>query len=164
PEPRLWSPPPPAASRATNAELVSSLIPYSFDLLDARSGYPAGIRDPAWQQRLWQTLRDGGDVAALVAACLVEITRGVRARGLPAPRRAVPAAHLRRSLCESPGVGGGRRRRGADRGVADPARPGDRRDDRARRAARRDAAPGRGGRAARRASAAVGRRPARSGG
>lgn len=82
PEPRLWQPPP--ASATAPAELVSSLIPYGFDLLDARSGYPAGIRDPAWQQRLWQTQRDGGEVGALVAACLVEITRGIRARGLPA--------------------------------------------------------------------------------
>jgi hypothetical protein len=37
-------------------ELVSSLIPYGFELLDERSGYPARIRDQ-WQQRLWQTAR-----------------------------------------------------------------------------------------------------------
>ncbi|HSS01842.1 MAG TPA: DUF5682 family protein, partial [Kofleriaceae bacterium] len=88
PEPRLWHPPP--AAEATPVELVSSLIPYGFELLDERSGYPAGIRDPMWQQRLWQTLRDGGDVGGLVAACLVEITRAIRARGLPA---SVPDAH-----------------------------------------------------------------------
>jgi Mg-chelatase subunit ChlD len=82
PEPRLWHAAPVAEGAA--AELVSSLIPYGFELLDERSGYPAGIRDPMWQQRLWQTLRDGGDVGALVAACLVEITRAIRARGLPA--------------------------------------------------------------------------------
>ncbi len=64
--------------------IVSSLIPYGFELLDARSGYPAGIRDPAWHQRLWATQRDRGDVAALVASCLVEITRHVRDAGLPA--------------------------------------------------------------------------------
>jgi uncharacterized protein DUF5682/VWA domain-containing protein len=88
PKPTLWSAP--AAMPSERAELVSSLIPYAFELLDARSGYPAGIRDPMWQQRLWQTQRDRGDVAALVAACLVEITRGVRMRGLPAN---VPDAH-----------------------------------------------------------------------
>lgn len=82
PEPRLWHPAPAAGGAAV--DLVSSLIPYGFELLDERSGYPAGIRDPMWQQRLWQTLRDGGDVGALVAACLVEITRAIRARGLPA--------------------------------------------------------------------------------
>jgi Mg-chelatase subunit ChlD len=81
-EPMLWSPP--AGAPGAAIELVSSLIPYAFELLDERSGYPAGIRDPAWQQRLWQTLLRGGDPAALVAACLVEITREIRSRGLPA--------------------------------------------------------------------------------
>ncbi|WP_433700580.1 DUF5682 family protein [Nocardiopsis sp. CA-288880] len=28
----------------------TALIPYTFALLDSRSGYPAGIRDPEWQQ------------------------------------------------------------------------------------------------------------------
>jgi Mg-chelatase subunit ChlD len=88
PEPRLWHAALPAERQP--AELVSSLIPYGFELLDERSGYPAGIRDPMWQQRLWQALRDGGDVGGLVAACLVEITRAIRARGLPA---SVPDAH-----------------------------------------------------------------------
>ena len=81
-EPVLWSPP--SEAEIETVEMVSSLIPYGFDLLDERSGYPAGIRDPAWQQRLWQTQRDRGDVRALVAACLVEITREIRRHGLPA--------------------------------------------------------------------------------
>ncbi len=85
---KLWHEP--ADVETTTVELVSSLIPYAFELLDARSGYPAGIRDPSWQQRLWETQRDRGDVAALVAGCLVEITRGVRTLGLPA---SVPDAH-----------------------------------------------------------------------
>jgi hypothetical protein len=63
---------------------VSSLIPYSFDLLDSRSGYPAGIRDPRWHQRLWETLSTSGSVAELVARCLVEIVRDVRRSGHPA--------------------------------------------------------------------------------
>jgi Mg-chelatase subunit ChlD len=94
--PVLWQPPAPYATAAV--DLVSSLIPYAFDLLDARSGYPAGIRDPQWQQRLWQTRRDGGDIGALVAGCLVEITRGVRARGLPA---SLPDAHAAADLAGS---------------------------------------------------------------
>lgn len=86
PEPARWDAGSGATAPAppTEQAIVSSLIPYAFELLDARSGYPAGIRDPAWQQRLWQAQRDGGDVGALVAACLVEITRAVRALGLPA--------------------------------------------------------------------------------
>ncbi len=82
PNPTLWKRP--AELPTETVELVSSIIPYGFELLDERSGYPAGIRDPAWQQRLWQTQRDKGDVSGLVAACLVEITRGIRIRGLPA--------------------------------------------------------------------------------
>lgn len=30
--------------------VVTSLVPYSYPLLDERSGYPAGIRDPEWQR------------------------------------------------------------------------------------------------------------------
>jgi len=96
PAPSLWHAPP--AADVERVELVASLIPYAFELLDARSGYPAGIRDPAWHQRLWQTQREGGDVGALVAACLVEITRLVRARGLPA---SVPDARAAAELALS---------------------------------------------------------------
>jgi Family of unknown function (DUF5682)/VWA domain containing CoxE-like protein len=96
PEPKLWRPPP--AADETTAELVSSLIPYAFELLDERSGYPAGIRDPMWQQRLWQAQRDRGDVGALVAACLVEITRAVRAHGLTA---SLPDAHAAAEVAQS---------------------------------------------------------------
>lgn len=99
PRPTLWMPPAPwLGQEGKRAELVSSLIPYAFELLDARSGYPAGIRDPQWQQRLWATQRDRGDVATLVAACLVEITRAVRARGLPA---SVPDAHAAAEVASS---------------------------------------------------------------
>jgi Mg-chelatase subunit ChlD len=96
PEPRLWHAPPDAAGEPS--ELVSSLIPYGFELLDARSGYPAGIRDPMWQQRLWHALATRGDVGALVAGCLVEITRAIRGRGLPA---SVPDAHAAAELATS---------------------------------------------------------------
>src|SRR5438094_275022 len=38
-----------------SAEVVTSLVPYAFELLDSRTGYPAGIRDPEWQQGVWHT-------------------------------------------------------------------------------------------------------------
>jgi hypothetical protein len=79
PEPMLWSAPPPTPGPV--ASPVSSLITYSFDLLDSRSGYPAGIRDPRWHQRLWEALASGASVPDLVARCLVEIVRDVRAAG-----------------------------------------------------------------------------------
>lgn len=44
---------------------TTSLIPYAYALLDERSGYPAGIRDPEWQDMV---LRTGGDPAALEEA------------------------------------------------------------------------------------------------
>ncbi|MGE0403553.1 MAG: DUF5682 family protein, partial [Kofleriaceae bacterium] len=123
PKPTLWSPPGETDMRVREG-MVSSLIPYAFELLDSRSGYPAGIRDPMWQQRLWATQktpdargiapdakrasarsRVDEDVAALVAACLVEITREVRHRGLPA---SVPdaraAAEVAMSLAQLRGL------------------------------------------------------------
>ncbi|WP_231605855.1 DUF5682 family protein [Micromonospora sp. HK10] len=62
---------------------VVSLVPYAFELLDARSGYPAGIRDPRWQQAVHDS---GGDPAAVVArlrGAAVEITRQLREQGHP---------------------------------------------------------------------------------
>ncbi|MGW8782767.1 DUF5682 family protein [Streptomyces sp. NPDC055796] len=50
---------------------VTSLVPYSFDLLDSRSGYPAGIRDPLWQQAV---LGAGGDAARVRDAASVAVT------------------------------------------------------------------------------------------
>jgi Mg-chelatase subunit ChlD len=63
---------------------VISLVPYTFDLLDARSGYPAGIRDPRWQQAV---LDSGGDPERIRHAThtfAVEVTRQLRAQGRPA--------------------------------------------------------------------------------
>ncbi|WP_411103987.1 DUF5682 family protein [Streptomyces sp. cmx-4-9] len=52
-------------------EPVTSLVPYSYDLLDSRSGYPAGIRDPLWQQAV---LRAGGDPARIREAASTAVT------------------------------------------------------------------------------------------
>ncbi|KOU76895.1 von Willebrand factor A [Streptomyces sp. XY66] len=50
---------------------VTSFVPYSFDLLDSRSGYPAGIRDPLWQQAV---LEAGGDPERVREATSVAVT------------------------------------------------------------------------------------------
>ncbi|WP_225885046.1 DUF5682 family protein [Streptomyces sp. fd1-xmd] len=50
---------------------VTSFVPYSFDLLDSRSGYPAGIRDPLWQQAV---LEAAGDPERLREAASVAVT------------------------------------------------------------------------------------------
>ncbi|MDH2390184.1 DUF5682 family protein [Streptomyces sp. HNM0663] len=62
----------------------TSLVPYAFALLDSRSGYPAGIRDPRWQQEL---LAAGGDPVRVVDAAASVITgvcRELRSAGHPA--------------------------------------------------------------------------------
>ncbi len=53
------------------AQAVTSLVPYSFDLLDSRSGYPAGIRDPLWQQAV---LEAGGEARRVREAASVAVT------------------------------------------------------------------------------------------
>ncbi|MDQ1041040.1 hypothetical protein QFZ75_007456 [Streptomyces sp. V3I8] len=62
---------------------TTSLIPYTYPLLDERSGYPAGIRDPEWQHLV---LRAAGDPAALEEAltrAAVRICAELRAQGHP---------------------------------------------------------------------------------
>ena len=66
------------------AEVVTSLVPYADPLLDSRSGYPAGIRDPRWQA---EVLAAGGDPVALSSALVrvvVEVCSAIRAGGHPA--------------------------------------------------------------------------------
>jgi Mg-chelatase subunit ChlD len=63
---------------------VISLVPYTFDLLDARSGYPAGIRDPRWQQAVFEGGADPARVRAAAGRFAVEVTRSLRAQGQPA--------------------------------------------------------------------------------
>ncbi|CAL9349711.1 hypothetical protein SUDANB176_00448 [Streptomyces sp. enrichment culture] len=53
------------AADARRPAWTTSLIPYTYALLDERSGYPAGIRDPEWQDMV---LRAAGDPAALEEA------------------------------------------------------------------------------------------------
>ncbi|MFI0900275.1 DUF5682 family protein [Streptomyces sp. NPDC020983] len=95
---------------APAAAVTVSLVPYTYPLLDSRSGYPAGIRDPEWQHTV---LDAAGSPAALhealirtaVRICVVLREQGhpygpadarevvrvagdlARLRGLPAPGR-----------------------------------------------------------------------------
>ncbi|MBW2732129.1 MAG: VWA domain-containing protein [Deltaproteobacteria bacterium] len=77
-------------------ELQTALVPYAFELLDSRSGYPAGIRDPAWQQRWFEALPNAGQLEALGADVVVEVCRQLRAgghvAGLPDAKEAVRVA------------------------------------------------------------------------
>lgn len=68
---------------AGTAACTVSLIPYTYPLLDSRSGYPAGIRDPEWQHIV---LDAAGDPAALHEALVrtaVRVCAALREQGHP---------------------------------------------------------------------------------
>ncbi|WP_433385568.1 vWA domain-containing protein [Micromonospora sp. KLBMP9576] len=60
---------------------VTSLVPYAFDLLDSRSGYPAGIRDPRWQQCVFTAAGDPEQIRAAAARAVTDLCRELRAAG-----------------------------------------------------------------------------------
>ncbi|EGX55966.1 hypothetical protein SZN_30242, partial [Streptomyces zinciresistens K42] len=60
---------------------VTSLVPYAFDLLDSRSGYPAGIRDPRWQQAVLTAGADPGRLHDAAARAITDLCRELRAAG-----------------------------------------------------------------------------------
>ncbi|MGW3651223.1 DUF5682 family protein [Streptomyces sp. NPDC000878] len=60
---------------------VTSLVPYAFDLLDSRSGYPAGIRDPRWQQAVLTAGGGPGRVRDAAARAITGLCREMRAAG-----------------------------------------------------------------------------------
>ncbi|KPI28407.1 VWA containing CoxE family protein [Actinobacteria bacterium OV320] len=67
----------------SRAGWITSLIPYAYALLDERSGYPAGIRDPEWQDMV---LRAAGDPQALEEAltgAAVRVCAALRDLGHP---------------------------------------------------------------------------------
>ncbi|HWO68603.1 MAG TPA: DUF5682 family protein [Umezawaea sp.] len=74
----------PAEKVPTSDDVVTSLVPYGFALLDERSGYPAGIRDPEWQQAVLEAEGDPAAVEAAAAAVIVRICSRVRELGHPA--------------------------------------------------------------------------------
>ncbi|MFE5790445.1 DUF5682 family protein [Rhodococcus erythropolis] len=72
------------AAPVTLGEVTTSLVPYTFALLDDRSGYPAGIRDPQFQQAVWQCANDVGALERSIAAMIVAVCREIRRGGEPA--------------------------------------------------------------------------------
>ncbi|MEV7681824.1 DUF5682 family protein [Streptomyces sp. NPDC088341] len=63
--------------------VVTSLVPYSYALLDERSGYPAGIKDPEWQRGVYRAASDPALLDDLLTATAVRICAGVRDAGHP---------------------------------------------------------------------------------
>jgi hypothetical protein len=81
PEPLLWSAPEPIDNDATTPQKpATSLIPYSFAQLDQRSGYPAGVLDPVWQQTMLAAA-DPEAANRLVADLAVALCRQLRQEG-----------------------------------------------------------------------------------
>jgi hypothetical protein len=81
PEPVLWSAPEPlTAIKEAQDNLVTSLIPYSFPQLDQRSGYPAGVMDPVWQQTMLAA-KDPEAANGLIADLAVDLCRHLRNEG-----------------------------------------------------------------------------------
>ncbi|MFH8884423.1 DUF5682 family protein [Streptomyces californicus] len=73
----------PASATPAPSACTVSLIPYTYPLLDSRSGYPAGIRDPEWQHIV---LEAAGDTAALHEALVgtaVRLCAALREKGHP---------------------------------------------------------------------------------
>ncbi|MFD8750395.1 DUF5682 family protein [Kitasatospora sp. NPDC059577] len=62
---------------------VLSLIPYTYPLLDARSGYPAGIRDPEWQHTVLDAGGDPERLADALTTTAVRICVALRAQDHP---------------------------------------------------------------------------------
>uniref|UniRef100_UPI00210E8EC2 DUF5682 family protein n=1 Tax=Streptomyces sp. ODS05-4 TaxID=2944939 RepID=UPI00210E8EC2 len=62
---------------------TTSLIPYTYALLDARSGYPAGIRDPEWQHLVLAAAQDPAALADALVRTAVRVCAELRAQGHP---------------------------------------------------------------------------------
>ncbi|MEU8967940.1 DUF5682 family protein [Streptomyces monashensis] len=96
----------PAARRQpADPAWTTSLVPYSYALLDERSGYPAGIRDPEWQHAV---LDAAGDPAALEDALVraaVRVCAELRTLGHPSgPADAREIARLAGDLARLRGL------------------------------------------------------------
>ncbi|MFF4986700.1 DUF5682 family protein [Streptosporangium saharense] len=80
-EPREPVEPVESAGKAGGVPEATSLVPYAFDLLDSRSGYPAGIRDPRWQQEVFTAGGDPGRVRDAAARAITGVCRRLREAG-----------------------------------------------------------------------------------
>lgn len=99
----------PAGSNASPSPpgpaVTTSLIPYTFALLDSRSGYPAGIRDPRWQQSVLAADGDPAAVRRAVLRSVVAITARLRMLGHPAgPAEARESVRLANDLATLRGL------------------------------------------------------------
>ncbi|MFE2060937.1 DUF5682 family protein [Streptomyces sp. NPDC059467] len=64
-------------------EWTTSLIPYTYALLDERSGYPAGIRDPEWQHMVLEAAGEPTAMEDMLTRAAVRICAELREQGHP---------------------------------------------------------------------------------
>ncbi|MFJ2767162.1 DUF5682 family protein [Streptomyces sp. NPDC087300] len=88
-----------------DSEVTTSLVPYSYPLLDERSGYPAGIRDPEWQHGVFRAGGEAGRIDELLTVTAVRICAAVRAAGHPSgPADAREVVRVARDLATLRGL------------------------------------------------------------
>lgn len=76
--------PEPGPLDAASPDVAGCLVRYTFAQLDSRSGYPAGIRDPGWQQVVLASELAPDSLRDKTTRLITEITRRLRAAGHPA--------------------------------------------------------------------------------
>lgn len=76
--------PEPGPLDAAGPDVTGCLVRYTFAQLDSRSGYPAGIRDPGWQQVVLASELAPDSLRDEATRLITEITRRLRAAGHPA--------------------------------------------------------------------------------
>lgn len=79
--PELWQE---VQAQERPSAVRTSLVPYSFELLDSRSGYPAGIRDPRWQQEVLEADLAPPELERRLTAMAVELCQALREAKHPA--------------------------------------------------------------------------------
>ncbi|MEV4965428.1 DUF5682 family protein [Streptomyces sp. NPDC053808] len=72
-----------AAGAASAEACTVSLIPYTYPLLDSRSGYPAGIRDPEWQQAVLEAAGSPSALHETLIRTAVRVCTALRELGHP---------------------------------------------------------------------------------
>ncbi|GHF38723.1 hypothetical protein GCM10018783_04010 [Streptomyces griseosporeus] len=72
-----------ASGDVAKAGWTTSLIPYTYALLDERSGYPAGIRDPQWQDMVLHAAGDPARLEEALTRAAVRVCAELRDLGHP---------------------------------------------------------------------------------
>ena len=107
----LLAPEPGPLDAVDGSDVAGCLVRYTFAQLDSRSGYPAGIRDPGWQQVVLASELAPDRLRDETTRLITEITRRLRAAGHPAgPGEAAETARVALDLAALRGLAAPSRR------------------------------------------------------